>query len=314
MALVAPDPKIYFSRKDPKDRRLGEIWNEPAKNPNVVLLGWPDDRGISANKGRPGAAQGPDEIRKALYKSTPGLNGELAQLSFADLGNLKLETSIEKSHESAAEHVAEAIRRGAVPITLGGGNDYAYADVLGLRKGLGDQATIGVINIDAHFDVRDSSNGPNSGTPYFQLLESKVFSGEQFVEFGIQPNHNSTDHYKYVQAKGAQILTLDVVQTRGPAKVFYQCLQNLKKDCSAIYVSLDIDSVRQADAPGCSAPYPNGFTAEDAERFGQLAGDEPAVKMFSIYEVSPPLDRDGQTSALAASIVWRFIQALSRRS
>jgi len=304
MALQAVDRLLLFSKRDPKDVRIGEtIQTDLSGKPRFALLGWPDDRGIAANKGRVGAKEGPNAIRKALYRSTIGAQ----EMKLSDLGNLELEKSLEKSQEVAAAHVAEVISNGAIPICLGGGNDYAYADILGVRIAIGEQPVLGVINIDSHLDVRDLTNGITSGTPYFQALEKRLMKGEHFVEFATQPNHNSPAHFNYVRNCRGRVVSLSEIQFRGARKLFYEQLQFLKQSCDVIIVSLDIDSVKQADAPGCSAPYPNGLSANDVEEIARVAGDEPKVRLFSIYEVSPPFDRDGQTAALAASAVWNFM-------
>src|SRR5262245_29090344 len=149
MALTPADISLFYSRGDAKDPRLGElVHSTDVKKAQIVLVGWPDDRGILANKGRVGAASGPQEIRRALFKLTPGMQGETK--SVADAGNLVLENTLNDSHKAASASVAEWIKTGKRVVTMGGGNDYAFADARGALEGLGEKKIIGVINIDAH--------------------------------------------------------------------------------------------------------------------------------------------------------------------
>lgn len=315
-------PLEYYDLRRPNDLRLSQVVHEwdpstPIEKAlsriSFAILGWPDDRGIALNHGRKGARQGPEAIRSQFYRLTPGIKNLLGDAKILDLGNLRLQDDLSASHEKAAGYITKVAQAGVVPITLGGGNDYAYADVVGLRQALGLKARIGVINIDAHFDVRDVSEGPSSGTPYYRLLEAKppTILGEDLVEFGIQPQRNSPLHFQYLKERKATVMQLDEIKIKGIEASLSHCLKTLDQNCDAIVVSLDIDSVCQADAPGCSAPSPNGLTAQDVELIAQLSGMQKKTKLFSIYEVSPPLDRDHQTSRLAASAIWFFIQSAS---
>jgi len=330
-------PTEYYDVARSNDPRLAELvqaWDSSSalektlSDGSFAILGWADDRGIGLNHGRKGAAEGPDAIRSAFYRLTLGSNCEIENTSeniseetnkktrIIDLGNLEPHDEIRTCHEKAAQMVTQVVKTGSIPLCLGGGNDYAYADVLGLSRALDPKRRVGVINIDAHFDVRDLEDGLSSGTPYYRLLDgdSPVIQGKDFVEFGIQPQRNSSHHYHYVMEKGASVISLQEIKEKGVEKSFLHCLQGLQKKCDAIVVSLDIDSVQQSDAPGCSAPSPNGLTANDIEIIAHLSGKQEKTKLFSIYEVSPPFDRDQQTARLAASAMWWFIRGVGKRS
>ena len=82
--LDKADRDLFYSRNDPKDRRLGELIHRgklsSVRDSDVVIIGAPEDRGVTANKGRPGAAKGPDDVRRRLYKLTPGFNMDLDRI------------------------------------------------------------------------------------------------------------------------------------------------------------------------------------------------------------------------------------------
>src|SRR5690349_3020269 len=97
MKLQPIDPSLFFSRHDSNDPRLGDLVQKEIARSGVVIVGYPDDEGIEINGGRKGAALGPTEIRRWLYRMTPHPKRQLKD--FADLGNLPLTTTLDVRHE-----------------------------------------------------------------------------------------------------------------------------------------------------------------------------------------------------------------------
>ena len=194
MKLKAAERGLFYSRNDAKDRRLGELIERcelsDIRNGDVVIIGVPEDRGVTANRGRAGAAKGPDEIRRKLYKLTPGFYMDFSKMRVMDAGNVDTEgLSLAEVHSAETEAVAEAISRGAIPIVLGGGHDLTYPGLAGLVRGAGTgRGGLGLINVDAHLDVRTDEHGINSGTSFYRALTQLggALPGEAFIEFGIQ--------------------------------------------------------------------------------------------------------------------------------
>ena len=91
--LNRADRDLFYSRNDPKDRRLGELVSrvsiDEIKPEDVVIIGIPEDRGITANKGRAGASKAPDDIRRRFYRLTPGFTMDFNRISVVDAGNLR---------------------------------------------------------------------------------------------------------------------------------------------------------------------------------------------------------------------------------
>ena len=288
---------LFYSRNDPKDRRLGELIGRAAIDEvtegTVAIIGVPEDRGITANKGRAGAAAGPDDIRRRLYKLTPGFNSDFMRLRIVDVG-----------------------ARGGLPVVLGGGHDLTYPGVRGLVTGANiGRGGMGLINVDAHLDVRSDENGINSGTSFYRALTQLpggALSGEAFVEFGIQEQYNSPYYYNWVLEQGGRVVTLREVSER-VMEFFLQALNAAGKNGRAIAVSLDIDAVRSTEAPGASASNPSGLKAPELDKIAYLAGRSVKVKYLDIMEVSPPLDEDHRTAALAASALFSFFRGLCER-
>lgn len=319
--LEKTDRDLFYSRNDPKDRRLGELVHRgkmsSVRDSDVVIIGVPEDRGILANKGRAGAAKGPDDVRRRLYKLTPGFNMDLDRIKVIDAGNISTRAlTLEEVHIALQEAVSDAVSRGGIPLVIGGGHDLTYPGLAGLVRGAGiKKDSLGLINVDAHLDVRTDENGINSGTSFYRALTqlpNKALSGNSFVEFAIQEPYNSPYYYNWVKKQGGSVFTLKEVSER-VMESFIQALSMVSKKGHTVAISLDIDAVRSTEAPGASASNPSGLKAPELDKIAYLAGRSSQIKYLDIMEVSPPLDQDHRTAALAASSIFWFLRGLSER-
>ena len=125
----AADTTLFFTRNDPADPRLGERVAGDYAAAAVVILGCPQDEGVRRNKGRPGAAQGPAEIRRALYKMTA--HG-FAALGLCDAGDVVPQATLEDTHAALQAAVTQLLADGKRVVVLGGGNDISYPDCAAL--------------------------------------------------------------------------------------------------------------------------------------------------------------------------------------
>ena len=319
--LEKADRDLFYSRNDPKDRRLGELVHRgkmsSVRDSDVVIIGVPEDRGILANKGRAGAAKGPDDVRRRLYKLTPGFNMDLDRIRVIDAGNISTKgLTLEEVHLALQEAVSDAVSRGGIPLVIGGGHDLTYPGLAGLVQGARlKKDSLGLINVDSHLDVRTDENGINSGTSFYRALTqlpNKALSGSAFVEFGIQELYNSPYYYNWVKKQGGNVFTLKEVSER-VMESFIQALSIVSKKGRTVALSLDIDAVRNTEAPGASASNPSGLKAPELDKIAYLAGRSPQIRYLDIMEVSPPLDQDHRTASLAASSIFWFLRGLSER-
>jgi formiminoglutamase len=281
-----------------------------------VLIGFPQEEGIRRNHGRPGAAQAPDEIRRWLYRLTPadceaGLS--LGEPALVDLGNLRIVGTLEDTQEALAQVVAAVLAAGAIPVILGGGHETAYGHFQGYVTA---ERSVAIINIDAHLDVRPTLDGRgHSGSPFRQALEHPThpLPGNQYVCLGAQPQSVSRDHCRYLRERGGQVRWYNDV--RHSLEWFFreEGSRRAAAGC-AVYVSLDADVVGAAEVPGVSAPNPNGLEGREVLACARLAGSLPWVTSFDLVEISPPVDRDSQSTRWAALVVWNFLMGLSLRS
>jgi formiminoglutamase len=265
-----------------------------------VLLGCPQDEGVRRNGGRIGAAEAPDEIRRCLYKlGVQGLDG----LRLFDLGNTHIASTLEATHDRQREVVREVLADGKTLIVLGGGNDVSYPDCAGLAD---VEPGLLAFNVDAHYDVR--ADAPrNSGTPYRQLLEEGRVKSKRFYEMGSQPFANSPVYTRYLQEKGAHVVSLPDLRAQGVNTAFERILAT--SDARAIFWGLDMDVVRAADAPGVSAPNATGLSGDELCAIAALASSDPRTRLLELSEVNPTYDLDQRTCRLAAVVIWSFLAA-----
>ena len=319
-------PGDLFFRGSTGDPRLGEraCFSLPAGSAatrfrTCVLVGAADDRGVVNGGGRPGARLGPHELRRWLYKLTPGAEGELDPITLVDVGDAAPgpgdARSIEDVHALAGRAVRHAVEAGACALLVGGGHDTAFGSHCGLFDALPPFAKVAALNVDAHLDVRGLRDGLiTSGTPFRRLAE-RFGARYGLCEFGIQPQHNAADHLAFARSLGFSVLTL--AELRRGSSVVERFSQELLKAAStgdAVVVSLCLDAVEAASAPGVSAPCPDGFTPSEFYAFARAAGREPKVRLLELVELSPPLDEGGRTARLAAATAWSFLAGLGERA
>lgn len=312
-------PEDVFQRPD--DPRLGEIievWNgdTAALRPGrAVLVGFPQDEGVRRNHGRPGAAEAPHELRRWLHRLVPWdseSNIDLTVNPPLDLGNVRLSGSLEESQQALGTVVAAILQSGAVPIILGGGHETAYGHYLGY---VAAGVPVGIINIDAHLDVRPLIDGRgHSGTPFRQALEHPThpLPGDHYVCLGAQPHAVSHFHWLYARSRGCTVRWCRELE-RAVADHLLETGERLAKGGCSVYLSIDADAVRMADVPGVSAPNPGGLSGREVLAAARLAGRSPAVASLDLVEINPRHDRDGQSARWGAVLIWNFLLGLGCR-
>lgn len=304
--------RVKFQEKNMKadDPRFGTLlrpWSGE-QSLDIGIVGVPFDEGVKRSQGRIGAAKAPDAIREQLSRYGTAYNifhdTNLARLSIADCGNIAQLKNFSLMHERIETTITKLLQHSQIVVVLGGGNDISGSSLSALSRL--HNREIGGANIDTHFDVRPQRDGQHtSGTPYRRLLEDDNIDGKYFFEIGAQGHTNAKEHRDYLLEKNASIILLAEVKKRGAKQVMKDFFTRTKK-CQALFVSIDIDVVAQAFAPGSSAPSPDGLTPTDILEFAYAAGKNKKVRIFEIMEVNPLYDIDSRTSRLAANIILEF--------
>lgn len=297
----------------PGDPRLGRWLSADAPGAaetRVALVGFPSDEGVRRNGGRPGAAEGPGAIRRELYGLTPEPRDPAREAMIGllertrDLGDVPVEGDVEADQERLADVLARLLERGVVPVVLGGGHETAFGHFLAyVRAGLG----VELLNWDAHPDVRPwEEGGAHSGSPFRQALDHPSESCRGYAVAGLQPRSVSREHLEYLRDRGARVLWRD--ETDVPA-----ARDLLGRLAGPAMASFDLDAVDRAHAPGVSAPATRGLEPRTWLTAAELCGRSGGVSSVEVVELNPVHDRDGQTAALAAATVWRFLRGLALR-
>jgi len=319
---------LLFFKGRPGDPRVGE-WvrkafpptsadsvGEPRKE-TIFIVGCADDTGVTLNRGRAGAQAGPDSIRRHLYKMTLPMDLEWEKyITLVDYGNVSPDKDIQETHRRVREITGEVGASGGTLIALGGGHDFAAPCFSGFAEGRGHtkkkKRTPGLINVDPHLDVRNLENDrPHSGTPFRQLLESKVVAGKNFVEFGARANRNAREYYDYCRERGVKIRTFEAIREKdGPAhREYRRRVRELSQRLDYVGATFDIDSC--PDAEGMSAAPVVGFSAWEMCQMARAAGENRKVQYFEIAEVAPPLDPTERSSRIAAEMIYYFLRGRS---
>ncbi len=315
--LAPPDPALFFSRNDPDDPRMGDCTlREPDESPGaarVALIGVPQEIGVERNGGRAGAAGAPDAIRAMLYRLTPYdmLEGRsLPHGILLDMGNIRVDGELEEIHKRLTEVVRHICSAGLIPLVLGGGHDITYASAAGVHAVHG---RLGMVNLDAHLDVRSPIPMRNSGTSFRMLIEEGRVVPGSFVEFGVQSFVNAESHVRWLREQGGHLMPLSQIRSLGFGSAVASALDRAGSGADATYATLDIDGVRASDAPGVSATMPDGFSAGELLEAARTLGCRPSVQALDIVEVNPRFDRDNSTAKLAAHAIMHFLAGVASR-
>jgi formiminoglutamase len=292
------------------DPRLGDLLGrklEPGAPARAALIGFPTDEGVRRNRGRPGAAAAPAEVRRYLARLVPDARAGQPFIDLLeqtrDLGDLPVgELATDQDRLGAV--VAEQLAAGAFVIVLGGGHETAFGHFLGYVRA---RRPVAILNWDAHPDVRPLKDGQgHSGSPFRQALEHPSGLCRGYRVAGLLPQSAAAAHLAFVAERGGRVVWRDELTASGVAKLYDQAE-------GPTLVSFDIDAVDQAQAPGVSAPATGGMSTDLWLAAAYQAGLCPHVTSCDLVELNPNYDRDGQTARLAALTVWQVLRGVAAR-
>ncbi|HCG75623.1 MULTISPECIES: formimidoylglutamase [Staphylococcus] len=265
----------------------------------VGILGYAVDKGVELNKGRVGAKEGPNAIKKA-FAGLPDLN-QCEEL--VDYGNVEHDhDALIDTQKEYAELAAKSIQNHKQTFLLGGGHDIAYAQYLATRKVYPNES-IGVINIDAHFDTRDEGES-TSGTSFRQILEQD--DNADYMVLGISQGGNTQGLFDYAKEKHVQYVYADELlnQVSPPIK---DMIEHFIHDHEIIMFTVCMDVVDSAFAPGVSAPAVLGIYPHTVFELAKRIIPSEKVASISIAEMNPQYDLDNRTAKLVANLVHHFL-------
>lgn len=279
-----------------------------------AFIGFPSDEGVKRNKGRIGTAKGPESIRKELANLPCSFN---RQVKLFDAGNIICEGhSLEENQEALSIAIDKILSLNLFPIVLGGGHAVAfghYKGILNNMRKIEDKPKIGIINFDAHFDIRPYPNGATSGTMFRQIYDLCEVNNlnYSYMCIGIQKHSNTVELFKTAEKIGAKyILAKDV--RNGDVWSIIEQIDKFTLDKDYLYMTICADVFSTAYAPGVSATQPLGLEPEKVLNFMKYILKSKKVVSFDIAEVSPRFDQDNTTANLAAVLIFSVINTLSK--
>lgn len=286
---------------------MASQWQSEARQ--LVLLGFCCEEGVRRNQGRVGAAEGPKALRRAMSSLAWHFDTNFQLLDAGDLECVG--EKLEAAQQGLADHLSRIIAKNAVPIVLGGGHETAWGSYLGLRQTYGPRAKIGIINIDAHFDLRLPKKGPNSGTPFWQMANWCQQNGAAFDYccLGINPTANTRSLFDRAKALHVHFFSIDEL-TKQPKGELLQQLQDFMVKQDHIYLTIDLDAFDAAFAPGVSAPASLGLSPHMVLPWLELIATSGKLRLCDICELNPTYDIDQRTAKLGASLLYRILMHL----
>jgi len=267
-----------------------------------VIVGVPFDRTTTYRSGTRFAPTSIREVTHTFEKENFEHGTTFEDMAVHDAGDLYEEGTADEMVAAIEEEAKRIVSAKKFPLFMGGEHSISPPIV----KAFGD---ISVITIDAHLDFRDEYQGlRNSHACAHRRIVDHVGKGNAFA-FGVRSISSDEDLAEAVYADAFRI------HKEGCEKVFEEMLSKLKR--KPVYVSLDIDGIDPAYAPGTGTPEPFGLTPWDVRYIINRLGDR--LVGFDVVEVCPPYD-NGNTSILAArmmrevmSVKWKAMHAKKGR-
>lgn len=289
---------------------------------DVAILGLPFDGGVTH---KPGARHGPEALRRAssLLSREFSYEGELknidtgraasySDIELRDCGDAPVvPTDIEETLARVQSHV-EAVPASVLPVLLGGDHSLTYPSFVGRAATVDD--AVGLVHLDAHTDAWGPSELYGEyyhSSPMNHIAASRYSRYASHALVGARGNVD-TEFVDRIKSGEVHVETARDIHEEGIEECLERAIDDATVDVDHIYVTIDIDVVDPAFAPGTGTPSPGGLTSSDIIRAVELLGDRPEVTAVDLMEVSPPLDSTGSTAALGAVLLARFLQTYCR--
>ncbi|WP_299222740.1 formimidoylglutamase [uncultured Aquimarina sp.] len=275
------------------------------QNTDFAILGYVCDEGVRRNSGRIGAALAPDTIRKMMGSLSNHFDNEV---QIIDTGNIICnKNDLEYTQSYTSGKISQLLDKKYFTILFGGGHDLAYAHYNGIKKHK-PNTTIGIINLDAHFDLRKAKNEGNSGTPFYQI--AKENDRFKYICLGIQEESNNRELFEIANELEVQYIKNTDFTFENKDHVI-TVINNFISSVDHVYLTIDLDGFSSAYAPGVSAPSPFGFSLDIAMTVIEQICKSGKLISTDIVELNPKYDIDNCTSRLAARLAYYIMKFIS---
>ncbi|MFN1835723.1 formimidoylglutamase [Balneola sp. MJW-20] len=311
------DKDVWSGRVDDKDDtdqfRLHQVVdcrslmdNEPVSE--RVMIGFASDEGVKRNQGRVGAKEGPDHLRK----NVSSISWHEPRHRVTDLGNILVANDeLERAQKYLGQTIHKLLLKGKQLIVIGGGHETAFGHYLGVADFLREKhlsAKLGIVNIDAHFDLRPVGEAGHSGSPFLQAHEHAAASGMdlKYFVYGINKDNNTASLFRKAEDLDVQYCSNREVLEREGASL--QKLKEFMDGRSHIYLTICLDVFDASIAPGVSAPAWNGIGLRHSQKVIDLIRSENKLVSADICELNPVYDIDNRTARTAGTLFSQLIR------
>ena len=281
---------------------------------DVAIVGAPTDDLVSD---RPGTRYGPRAIRAASCPPGPHLEAgidALGALRVVDFGDAPvIPADAARSHEAIEATVGEVVDAGVLPVVLGGDHSISEPDVRAVSARRGP---VGLVHFDTHTDTGTEVFGVSfsHGTPMHKLVEAGHVDPARYVQIGLRGYWPGKREFEWQRERGIMSLFMHDVRDRGIRAVVAEALERV--GAGPVFVTVDIDVLDPAFAPGTGTPEPGGMTTADLLWACREVAARVELVGADVVEVIPTAVGSADVTALAADRVIRELLtglALARR-
>jgi len=268
------------------------------------------------------ASEAPDAIRSVWRAFTPydaDHDVDLSPMKVRDVGNIRMHTTdILRCHQNILRGLSELYEQTAafsrfLPLIVGGDHSITCPSVKAFARHHTGK-TVGLIQFDTHFDVRNlEDGGPSNGTPVRGLLESGAVEGRHVFQIGIHSFANALAYRDYVKQQGITFYTMQQVRKAGLDSILSDVLDTLVRSVDLIYVTVDMDVLDLAFLPGSPGPSPGGMVSWELFEAVHRLGREEKVRAMDLVCLDPFRDVGMLSVKTAAHVLLSFLSGYRLR-
>ncbi|WP_170984276.1 agmatinase [Rhodoligotrophos defluvii] len=281
---------------------------------DAVIIGMPYD-GIATFRG--GATRrAPQEIRKfSLLFGRHNFDWDVdivEHLRIADIGDVDVVPGNNvESYRRFETRLEQVLDKGAVPLSLGGDHGITYPAVKAVSNHHG--APMGLLVFDTHLDLSEALDGDRltRASPVLRICELEHIDPKRVAIIGARGPRNLPEWTPLYKKMGISVFPMEQIEQEGIEAVTEKARAIATAGGAKLYISVDIDSIDPAYAPGTNSLEPGGLTSREIIRGVRVAGRD-GFAGFDVVEVSPDFDTaSGTTSVLAARLVAEALCCLA---
>lgn len=295
------DCRYWFSAAD----LLGDDATSP-----VALLGAPLGLG-SITPTRCDLA--PSSVRAALKRmSVYDLETEtdLSALRVFDAGDADVsKLAPADAFAPIVKRLEPLVQNHLLTLLIGGNNAITRPAVHALDSSL---QRVGLLTLDAHFDLRDTDCGLTNGNPVQALLQDGL-PGAHIAQIGLLPFANTKKAHQKAKDAGIYVATSAACRAQGLEAIAENALERLGARCDVIHVDFDIDVIERGLLPGASGARPGGVSPQDFFDATRLICVHPQVRSVDLTEFDPTLDVADISALTAARWMCEVLAGFSQR-